>query len=330
VPTPQAPDRNLALELVRATEAAAMASARWMGRDDKEGGDQAAVDAMRLLLGSVDMDGVVVIGEGEKDHAPMLYNGERVGTGAPPEVDIAVDPVEGTTLLAEGRPGSIAVIAVAPRGAMFDPGPVMYMLKWVVSAEAAGLIDLDAPVARNLEAIGRAKGKPVQNLTGIVLDRPRHRELIADIRAAGARLRLIDHGDVAGALLAAMPDEPYDMLIGIGGTPEGVLTAAALKAVGGEMIGRLWARDEAEAQAARDAGYDLDEQLTTDRLCASNDTYVAATGITPGDLLDGVTYHPDGAVTDSLAFRGRSGTVRRIRARHRLDKLREYTGGEYG
>ncbi|HVM00548.1 MAG TPA: class II fructose-bisphosphatase [Egibacteraceae bacterium] len=327
---PQAPDRNLALELVRATEAAALAAGRWMGRAEKESGDQAAVDAMRAVLGTVEMDGVVVIGEGEKDEAPMLFNGERVGTGNPPLVDIAVDPVEGTTLLAEGRNGAVAVISAAPRGTLFDPGPIMYMMKWVVGPEATGVIDFDAPVGDNLRAIAKAKGKDVNDLLVMTLDRPRHHDLMREVRQVGARLRLITHGDVAAALLAAVPDSRVDVLIGIGGTPEGVLTACGLRAIGGEMLGKLWPRDDEEREAAADAGCDVDEVLSTDRLCASEDTFVAVTGITDGDLLSGVSYTPGGAVTESLAMRGKSGTVRWIKASHNLDKVAEYAAVDYG
>ena len=325
----QAPDRNLALELVRATEAAALAAGRWMGRNEKESGDQAAVDAMRLVLSTVEMDGLVVIGEGEKDEAPMLYNGERVGTGQPPEVDIAVDPVEGTTLLAEGRPGAVAIISAAPRDTLFDPGVIMYMWKWVVGADATGVVDIDASVADNLRAIAKAKGKKVNDLLVMSLDRPRHDELFREVRAAGARLRLITHGDVAAALLAALPDSGVDVMIGIGGTPEGVLTACALQAVGGEMLGRLWARDDEDRQRAADEGTDVDEVLTTDRLCSSVDTFVACTGITDGDLLAGVDYTAGGAVTESLVMRGKSGTIRWVKARHNLDKVMEYSSIEY-
>ncbi|MGI8575698.1 MAG: class II fructose-bisphosphatase [Egibacteraceae bacterium] len=325
----QPPDRNLALELVRATEAAALAAGRWMGRNEKESGDQAAVDAMRLLLSSVDMDGVVVIGEGEKDEAPMLFNGEEVGTGEPPEVDIAVDPIDGTRLLAQGRPGSLSVIAVAPRGTMFDPGPMVYMDKWVVGADATGVIEIDAPVEENLGRIARAKEKDVDDLTVIMLDRPRHEELFKAVRATGARLRLIMDGDVAASLLAALPDRPVDALIGIGGTPEGVITACAMQALGGEMHGRLWARDEDDERRAEEQGYDLTEPLTTQRLVDSSDTFFVCTGITPGDLVDGVEYRHAGATTDSLVMRGKSGTVRQIRARHTFDKLMEYSSIDF-
>jgi len=327
---PQAPDRNLALELVRATEAAALAAGRWMGRAEKEEGDGAAVGAMRAVLNTVEMDGTVIIGEGEKDEAPMLANGERVGTGHPPEVDIAVDPVEGTTLLAEGRHGAVAVISAAPRGTLYDPGPIMYMEKWVVGPDAVGTVDLDAPVGDNLRAIAKAKGKDVNDLLVMTLDRPRHHDLMRDCREAGARLRLITHGDVAAAILAAVPDSAVDVLIGIGGTPEGVLTACGLQASGGEMWGRLWPRDDDERRLAEEQGFDTTEILDTNRLCASSDTFVAITGITDGDLLAGVNYFPGGAVTESLVMRGKSGTIRWVKARHNLDKVMEYSSVEYG
>jgi len=325
----QQPDRNLALELVRATEAAALAAGRWMGRNQKEAGDQAAVDAMRLLLSSVEMDGVVVIGEGEKDEAPMLFNGERIGTGNPPQVDIAVDPIDGTRLLAQGRPGSLAVIAMAPRGTMFDPGPMLYMEKWVVGEDALGAMDIEAPVAANLDAIARAKGKDVNDLVVIMLDRPRHDDLMREVRETGARLRLIMDGDVAASLLAILPDKNIDVLLGIGGTPEGVVSACAVQAIGGEMIGRLWARSDAEAATARELGYDLDEPLTTDRLVRSRDTFFVCTGVTDGDLVEGVTYSRRGATTESLVTRGKSGTLRTIKARHTFSKLMEYSSIDF-
>jgi fructose-1,6-bisphosphatase II len=317
------PDRNLAMELVRATEAAAIAAGRWMGRNLKEAGDQAAVDAMRNLLTTVDMDGIVVIGEGEKDEAPMLFNGESVGSGTGPQTDIAVDPVDGTRLLAEGRPGSLAVLAMSPRGTMFDPGPMVYMSKWVVGADAVGVVDIDAPVADNLAGIAKAKGKKVSDLTVMMLDRPRHAEMAQEVRDAGARLRLIMDGDVAGGLLAALPDRPIDLCVGIGGTPEGVITACALHAVGGEMLGRLWARNDDEAAQAREQGYDLDEVLTTDRMVSSPDTFFVCTGVTNGDLVEGVVYTGSGVRTDSLSMRGKSGTVRYIKATHTIRKLQE-------
>lgn len=328
MPSPDRPDRNLAMEMVRTTEAAAMAAARWQGRGDKESGDQAAVDAMRAMLSTVEIDGVVVIGEGEKDEAPMLFNGENVGTGHPPAVDIAVDPVDGTRLLSEGRPGSLAVIAAATRDAMFDPGPCVYMEKMIVGPSAAGMIDLDAPLERNLDRIGRATGKSISEVTVIMLDRPRHDEAKQTIREAGARLQLIRDGDVAGGVLAAWDERPgIDLLYGIGGTPEGVSTACAVKSLRGEILGRLWPRDDAERQAAIDAGYDLDQVLTTDDLVRTDDCFFACTGITNGQLVDGVTYDKHGAITESLVMRAKSGTVRTIRARHRIAKMREYTEG---
>jgi fructose-1,6-bisphosphatase II len=326
VPDTRRPDRNLAMELVRTTEAAAMAAAKWQGRGDKESGDQAAVDAMRVMLSTVEVDGLVVIGEGVKDEAPMLFNGERVGTGHQPEVDIAVDPVDGTRLLAEGRPGSLAVIAASTRGTMFDPGEFFYMEKMVVGPEAKGMIDLDAPLPRNLDRIARATGKDVDELTVVMLDRPRHEEAKRTVREAGARLQLIRDGDVAAAILAAWDErQGVDLLFGIGGTPEGVITACAVKALGGEMLGRLWARDDEERAAAVDAGYDLDKVLTTDDLVHGSDTFFACTGITPGQLVSGVQYDKHGAITESLVMRSRSGTVRMIQARHRDAKVDEYT-----
>jgi fructose-1,6-bisphosphatase II len=317
-----APDRNLAMELVRVTEAAALAAARWMGRGDKEGADGAAVDAMRVVLATVAMDGVVVIGEGEKDEAPMLYNGERIGTGEPPETDIAVDPIDGTTLTSLGRGGALAVIAVSERGTMFNPGPCVYMEKIAAGPEAAHVIDITRTPAENLAAIAKAKGEQVRDLTAVILDRPRHQEIIAEVRAAGARIRLIDDGDVAGAISTAWPESGADVLFGIGGTPEGVIAAAALKSMGGAMQGRLWPRNETERSAAVAQGYDLDAVLTIDDLVGGDNCFFAATGVTDGELLRGVHYDVRGATTESLVMRARTGTVRRIDARHRLDKLR--------
>jgi fructose-1,6-bisphosphatase II len=326
----EAPDRNLALELVRVTEAAAMAAARKMGFGDKEAVDQAAVDAMRQVLGSVPMTGVVVIGEGEKDNAPMLYNGEEIGDGTPPEVDIAVDPVDGTTLTAKGMPNAISVVALSDRGTMFDPGPCVYMEKLVVGPEAAGVVAFEAPLADNLRAVARAKGADVADLTVCILDRSRHEELVGQIRAAGARVKFITDGDVAGAIMAAREGTGVDLLVGIGGTPEAVIAACALKCLDAAMFGRLWPRDDDERQAAIDAGYDLDEVLDVDRLVAGNDVFFAATGVTDGDVLDGVHYTATGATTESLVMRSRSGTVRRIAARHDRAKLREITGQRVG
>ena len=315
------PDRNLALELVRVTEAAALAASRFMGRGDKLAADGAAVDAMRAVLDSVAMDGIVVIGEGEKDEAPMLYNGERIGDGSPPATDIAVDPIDGTTLTALGRGNALAVIAVSERGTMFDPGPCVYMEKIAVGPQCAGVIDITRSATENLEAVAKAKGDPVENLTVVILDRPRHAALIDEVRAAGARIRLIPDGDVAGALQTAWPEAGADMLIGIGGTPEGVISAAALKCMGGEQQGRLWPRTDEERQAALDAGYDLDKVLTLDDLVAGNNCFFAATGITDGELLKGVHFYDGGATTQSLVTRSSSGTVRYVEARHRLRKV---------
>ena len=324
------PDRNLAIEIVRVTEAAAMSAARWQGRGDKEGGDQAAVDAMRQVLDTVVMEGTIIIGEGEKDEAPMLFNGERVGTGQPPQVDLAVDPVDGTRLLAEGRPGAIAVLAAAPAGALFDPGPCVYMEKMVVGAAAADAVDLDRPLTDNLHAVARSLGRDVSEITVMMLDRDRHEDAKAEIRRVGARLQLIPDGDVAGAILAAWEERPQvDMLYGIGGTPEGVTSACAVKALGGQILGRLWARSDAEAAMAREAGYDLDRQLTVDDLVTSEDSFFACTGITNSQLLKGVLFDGNGAITQSLVMRSKSGTVRTIEARHRLEKLRRYAAVRY-
>ncbi|HEX3424610.1 MAG TPA: class II fructose-bisphosphatase [Acidimicrobiales bacterium] len=323
--TAQAPDRNLAMELVRVTEAAALAAARWMGRGDKEGADGAAVDAMRVILHSVPMDGIVVIGEGEKDEAPMLYNGERIGDGTPPATDIAVDPIDGTTLTALGRGNALAVIAVSDRGTMFDPGPCVYMEKIAAGPEAADVIDINASTAANIEAVAKAKGESVQDITVVILDRPRHEKLIAEVRATGARIRLIQDGDVAGAISTAWPESGADLLLGIGGTPEGVITAAALKCMGAGLQGKLWPRNEGERRAALDAGYDLDAVLTADDLVKGDNCFFAATGITDGELLRGVHYDANGATTQSLVMRSKSGTVRRIDAHHRLKKLSAYS-----
>jgi fructose-1,6-bisphosphatase II len=326
---PQAPDRNLALELVRVTEAAALAASRWMGRGDKEGADGAAVDAMRIVLGSVPMDGVVIIGEGEKDEAPMLYNGEHIGDGNPPKVDIAVDPIDGTTLTALGRSGAISVIAMAEQGSMFDPGPCMYMEKIAVGPDARDAIDLNKSPTENLKAVAAAKGEAVRDLTAVILDRDRHHDLIAEVREAGARVRLIPDGDVAGAISTCWPQSGADILFGIGGTPEGVITAAALKAMGGSHLGRLWPRNEAERKAAIDAGYDLDQVLTEDDLVRSDNCFFAATGITDGELLQGVHYNRRGASTQSLVMRSKSGTVRLIEAQHKIDKLADYASVDF-
>ncbi len=306
-----------------------MAASRWMGRGDKEGADGAAVNAMRIVLSSIAMDGVVIIGEGEKDNAPMLFNGERIGDGSPPETDIAVDPIDGTTPTALGRGGALAVIAASERGTMFDPGPCVYMEKLAVGPSAVGAIDITASVDDNLRSVAKAKGTSVRDLTAVILDRPRHADLISKVREAGARIRLITDGDVAGAIATAWPDTGVDILFGIGGTPEGVIAAAALKSMGGEIQGRLWPRDEVERSAAVDAGYDLDAVLTTDDLVRGDNCFFAATGITDGELLSGVRYDQFGASTQSLVMRSKSGTVRLIDARHPLHKLSEYSAIEF-
>jgi fructose-1,6-bisphosphatase II len=325
------PDRNLALELVRVTEAAALAAARWVGRGNKEDADQAAVDAMRLLLDTVPMDGVVVIGEGEKDEAPMLYNGEKIGDGSPPSVDIAVDPLEGTRLTAQGQPAALAVIALSERDTMFDPGPCVYMEKLAAGPRAADLISLDQSLPDVIRTIAQRKNGEPGDVTVVMLDRPRHEEMVAELRKVGARIRFISDGDVAAALLAVTKGTGVDLLWGIGGTPEGVLSAAAIKCLGGRILGRLWPRDEDERRAATEAGYDLDRVLDTDDLVGGNDVFFAATGVTDGDLLDGVRYSDDGhATTDSLVMRSRSGTIREVKATHDRPKLREVTGGRYG
>ena len=325
------PDRNLALELVRVTEAAALAAARMVGRGDKEAADQAAVDAMRLVLDSVSMDGVVVIGEGEKDEAPMLYNGESIGDGTPPRVDIAVDPLEGTRLTALGMPSALAVIALAERGSMFDPGPCVYMEKMAGGPEIADLLDLDRPLPETLKLIAARKGIDIRDVMVVMLDRERHRGMMQAVRDAGARVRLIMDGDVSAAMLSVSDNSPVDLLWGIGGTPEGVISAAAIKCIGGQLVGRLWPRDDAERQVALDAGYDLERVLTADDLVAGEDVFFSATGVTDGDLLQGVRYQGDhGATTESLVMRSRSGTVRRVSARHDRDKLRTLTGVLYG
>jgi fructose-1,6-bisphosphatase II len=317
------PTRNLGLELARVTEAAALAAARFMGRGDKEAADGAAVNAMRTVLQTVDMNGIIVIGEGEKDNAPMLYNGENVGNGLAPDVDVAVDPIDGTRPLAFGRTNSLATVAIAPRGTMFDPGPFVYMNKIAVGPEAKGTIDIEKSITENLHAIAKAKRKDVEDLTTIILDRDRHKEMVAEIRKAGARIRMIPDGDVAAALMTAWPNSGVDVLLGVGGTPEGVIAACALRAMGGEIQGKLYARDEDELRRGREAGYDFEKILTMDDLVSSEDVFFAATGITDGELLKGVRYFGDGASTDSLVVRGLTGTVRQIVATHRIDKLRQ-------
>ena len=323
------PDRNLALELVRVTEAAAMGAGRWIGRGQKESADQAAVDAMRLMLDTVQMDGVVVIGEGEKDEAPMLYNGEPVGSGEGPQVDVAVDPLEGTRLTALGQPNAIAVIALAERGTMFFPGAAVYMNKIAVGPDSADAIDIEASPAENVRRVAEAKGMRPADVSVVVLDRPRHEELIAELREVGARVQLILDGDVAPAIAASQPGSGVDMLIGIGGTPEGVIAACAVKSFGGALQGKLWPRDDDERRQLQDAGLDPDRVLTTNDLVAGDDLFVAATGVTSGALLGGVRYTREGAVTESLVIRSRSGTVRRIEARHAFEKLSRFTGREY-
>ncbi|MFN2467852.1 MAG: class II fructose-bisphosphatase [Gaiellaceae bacterium] len=323
------PDRNLALELVRVTEAAAMGAARWVGRGDKIAADQAAVDAMRLMLDTVSMSGVVVIGEGEKDEAPMLYNGEEVGGGGPAQVDVAVDPLEGTRLTALGQPNAIAVIAVAERGSMFFPGAAVYMDKIAVGAEGADAIDIDATPAENVRRVAKAKGVSPSEISVVVLDRDRHQQLIADLREVGAKVRLITDGDVAPALAAARGGTGVDLLMGVGGTPEGVISAAAIKCLGGAMQGKLWPRTDDERRELVESGYDVDRVLTTDDLVAGEDVFVAATGVTDGALLRGVRDTPAGALTDSIVMRSRSGTVRRIEAQHAFEKLSRFSGVQY-
>jgi fructose-1,6-bisphosphatase II len=325
------PDRNLALELVRVTEAAALAAAREIGRGDKEGADQAAVDAMRTVLDSVSMDGVVVIGEGEKDEAPMLFNGEHVGDGTPPQVDVAVDPLEGTRLAALGMPNAVAVIALSERGTMYDPGPVFYMEKIVGGPEIADLLDLDRPLADTIGLIAERKHTDIRDVMVVMLDRERHHDAMRQVREAGARVRLITDGDVAGALLAVSENSPVDLLWGIGGTPEGVISAAAIKCIGGQLLGRLWPRNDEERDAAVAAGYDLNKVLTSEDLVAGDNAFFSVTGVTDGDVLQGVRYQGDrGASTESLVMRSRSGTVRRISARHDRTKMRSLGITSYG
>jgi len=318
------------MELVRVTEAAALAAGRWMGRGDKEGADGAAVQAMRIVLQTVSMDGVVVIGEGEKDNAPMLYNGEQIGDGSPPQTDIAVDPIDGTNLTSLGRGGAVAVLAVSERGTMFNPGPCVYMEKLAVGPKAVGSVDVRRSPTENIEAVAKALGKSARDVTVVILDRPRHQQLIEEVRSSGARIMLISDGDVAGAISAAWPDSGVDILYGIGGTPEGVIAAAALKCMGGELQGRLWPRGDDERQAALAAGYDLEAVLTTEDLVQGDNCFFATTAITDGELLQGVRYHDYGATTQSLVMRSRSGTVRFVSARHALDKLREFSQIEFG
>ena len=326
---PQELDRNLALELVRVTEAAAMAAGRWVGRGDKEGGDAAAVDAMRKLINSIPMRGVVVIGEGEKDNAPMLYNGEQVGDGTGPEVDVAVDPIDGTTLMSKGMPNALAVLAVAERGALFDPSAVFYMEKLAVGPDCADVIDITAGVKENLRRIAKAKKSSISDVTVCILDRPRHAELVREVREAGARIRFISDGDVAGAISAAREGSDVDVLMGIGGTPEGIIAACALKCMGGAMQAKLWPRDDEERERAIAKGHDLDRVLTIDDLVAGDNCFFAATGITSGDLLRGVRYRAGGAYTQSMVMRSKSGTIRIIDSYHRLEKLARYSAVDF-
>ena len=328
-PGSHAPNRNLALELVRVTEAAAMAAARWVGRGDKNGADAAAVNAMRRLINSVSMQGVVVIGEGEKDHAPMLFNGEEVGDGTGAACDVAVDPIDGTRLTANGMPSAVSVLAVAERGSMYDPSAVFYMKKLATGPEAAGVVDLDAPASVNIAAVAKAKGIAPHDVTVVILDRERHQDLISEVRATGARIHLIVDGDVAGSIMAAREGTGIDLMLGVGGTPEGIITACALKCLGGVILGKLAPRDEAERRKALDAGHDLDQVLTMDDLVSSDDVFFAATGITDGELMDGVRYKPGGATTHSLVMRSRSGTIRSIRSEQALWKLRAYSAINY-
>ncbi|POM25097.1 Fructose-1,6-bisphosphatase class 2 [Actinomadura rubteroloni] len=322
---PAAPDRNLALELVRVTEAAAMAAARWVGRGDKNGADGAAVNAMRQLINTVSMQGVVVIGEGEKDNAPMLFNGEHVGDGTGAECDVAVDPVDGTRLTALGMNNAIAVLAVAPRGSMYDPSAVFYMEKLVTGAEARDAVDIERPIGDNIRAVARAKGSSVEDVTVVILDRPRHEGIVKEVREAGARIKFILDGDVAGAIMAARAGTGVDLLLGIGGTPEGIIAACAIKALGGVIQGRLWPQDDAERRKAVEAGHDLGRVLTTDDLVTSEDAFFAATGITDGELVEGVRYGKGVATTHSLVMRSRSGTIRQVTSEHQLEKLRAYS-----
>jgi fructose-1,6-bisphosphatase II len=328
----EAPDRNLALELVRVTEAAAMAAGRWVGRGDKNGADGVAVNAMRTLISTVGMRGVVVIGEGEKDNAPMLYNGEQVGDGTGPECDVAVDPIDGTTLAAKGMTNAIAVMAVAPRGSMYDPSAVFYMEKLVTGPEAADVVDIRYPVAENIHQVAKAKGSAPEDVTVVLLDRPRHEDIAAEIRATGARIKFITDGDVAGAIMAARPDTGIDLLLGIGGTPEGIIAACAMKCLDGVIQGRLWPKDEKERERALDAGHDLDPDnvLLTDDLVTGDDVFFVATGITDGELMKGVRYRAGGCSTHSLVMRSRSGTIRSITSDHKLQKLKAYAAVDFG
>ncbi|WP_028660011.1 class II fructose-bisphosphatase [Nocardioides insulae] len=328
---PAAPDRNLALELVRVTEAAAMAAARWVGRGDKNGADGVAVNAMRVMISTVAMNGTVVIGEGEKDNAPMLYNGEKVGDGTGPAVDVAVDPIDGTTLTAKGMSNAIAVLAATPRGSMYDPSAVFYMEKLVTGPDAAEVVDIRKPVAENIAQVARAKGVSRSDVTVVLLDRPRHAQIAEEIRATGARIKFITDGDVAGAISAASYGSGVDLLLGVGGTPEGIIAACAMKAIGGTIQGRLWPTDDDERQKALDAGHNLDPDhvLRTNDLVTGDDCFFVATGITDGDLMRGVQYHRGGCTTDSLVMRSRSGTIRKITSEHKLAKLQAYAAIDF-
>lgn len=330
-PAPESPDRNLALELVRVTEAAAMAAGRWVGRGDKNGADGVAVNAMRVMISTIGMNGTVVIGEGEKDNAPMLYNGESVGDGTGPECDVAVDPIDGTTLTAKGMTNAVSVMAVAPRGSMYDPSAVFYMEKLVTGHEAADVVDIRYPVAENIHQVAKAKGKNTSDVTVVLLDRPRHAGLVEEIRATGAMIKFISDGDVAGAIMAARPETGIDLLLGVGGTPEGIITACAMKSLGGVIQGRLWPQDDAERQKALSAGHNLDPDhvLTTDDLVTGDDCFFVATGITDGELLRGVRYRAGGATTHSLVMRSRSGTIRSITSEHQLQKLRAFAAVDF-
>jgi fructose-1,6-bisphosphatase II len=325
----EVPDRNLGLELGRVTEAAAVAASRWVGRGDKNGADGAAVAAMRRLINTVSMSGVVVIGEGEKDSAPMLFNGEAVGDGHGPDMDVAVDPIDGTTLTAKGMGNAISVIAVAERGSMFDPSAVFYMEKLAAGPEAAELVDIRLPVAENIARVAKAKAIESRDVTVCILDRPRHAQLVEEVREAGARIKFISDGDVAGAIMAASEDTGVDLLVGIGGTPEGIIAACALKCLGGVIQGRLWPSDDDERQRAIDAGHDLDRVLSTDDLVRGDNVYFAATGLTDGELLKGVRFHPGGATTETLVMRSKSGTIRFMQSDHKLHKLRRYADPEF-
>lgn len=325
----EAPDRNLALELVRVTEAAAMAAGRWVGRGDKNGADGVAVNAMRALISTVGMRGTVVIGEGEKDNAPMLFNGEEVGDGTGPECDVAVDPIDGTTLAAKGMTNAISVMAVAPRGSMYDPSAVFYMEKLVTGPEAADVVDIRYPVAENIHQVAKAKGSAPEDVTVVLLDRPRHQDIVDEIRATGARIKFITDGDVAGAIMAARPDTGIDLLLGVGGTPEGIISACAMKCLDGVIQGRLWPKDDDERQRAIDAGHDLDRVLLTDDLVTGDDVFFVATGITDGELMKGVRYRAGGCSTHSLVMRSRSGTIRSITSEHKLHKLKSYSAVDF-